>query len=162
MKSSDLFTLSNGATLEDVTDISGTGVTWHSDNPEKYVELAEDASGDIELLIKVAEGVVLDGTVTLKSVTPLPKEVAGKGNIADKKAGDVVADSELFTYKRGATKADVTAVTGTGVTWDNTAKTLTIGEDVSAGDIALAFTVASGVTKFGSVTLKGVAAKPQS
>lgn len=66
----------------------------------------------------------------------------------------------MFNYANGASKADVTAVTGTKVTWDNTAKTLTIADDVTAGDIALTFTVGSGVTKAGTVTLKAVAVKP--
>lgn len=90
----------------------------------------------------------------------MPKTVTGKGDVSGKKGGDVIPDTALFDYSNGASKADVTAVTGTKVTWDNTAKTLTIADDVTAGDIALAFTLASGVTKAGSVTLKGVAVKP--
>ena len=91
------------------------------------------------------------------TVTPV---VTGKGDVAGKKAGDVIPASDLFTYTNGATSADITGVTGTDVTWNNTAKTLTVAGTLTTpgADINLAFTTASGVTKTGAIRLTSVAA----
>ncbi len=77
-----------------------------------------------------------------------------------KKAGNVLSVADLFTLTNGAVAADITGVTGTDVTWNNTAKTLTIANPVTTpgADITLTFTVGSGVTKAGTLVLKAVAA----
>lgn len=100
------------------------------------------------------------------NITVKVKTVTGKGNITGKKAGDTLADTDLFTYSSAtstalaASKADVTNVTGTDVTWNNSTKTLKIADTLTnpGADITLSFTVGTGVSKSGTIVLKAVAA----
>lgn len=117
-------------------------------------------------LVKVtdAEGT----TITSQSCNVIVKvkTVTGKGNITGKKAGDTLADTDLFNYSSAtstalaASKADVTNVTGTDVTWNNSTKTLKIADTLTnpGADITLSFTVGTGVSKSGTIVLKAVAA----
>ncbi|MEG5932539.1 hypothetical protein UXN85_20955 [Enterobacter hormaechei] len=111
------------------------------------------------------------GTVKVKAESPnadpveidvlinVPKKVIGKGNITGKAPDSVIPADELFDYEGGASKADVTAVTGTGVTWDNKAKTLTVDHMAADGDITVSFT--AGVAKSGTITIKDIVAVPR-
>lgn len=85
------------------------------------------------------------------------------GKVLDAQVGgSVVPAASLFTISNGAAYTDILTVTGTPakVTWDAAASTLTIADDAS-GDIALAYTVKSGVNKGSTAPkLTGVNAKP--
>ncbi|HGX3708879.1 TPA: hypothetical protein ACNEJR_003640 [Escherichia coli] len=93
------------------------------------------------------------------AAAPAPKTVNGK-TLDAQVGGTAIAADDLFAYGGGANKSNVTNVTGTKTTWDDSAKTLTLDDDAT-GDITLTFDVAGGATK-GSTAAKltNVTAKP--
>lgn len=98
--------------------------------------------------------VTVDGqlfTINVNVVAPA-KTVNGK-TVSGKVGGTILtgttgANALPFALTNGAAPSDILTVTGTPakVTWDASAGTLTIADDAS-GDITLAYTVKSGVTK---------------
>ncbi|ECZ5235204.1 hypothetical protein AH156_19630 [Salmonella enterica subsp. enterica serovar Enteritidis] len=62
----DIVTLSNGAAESDITDITGTDVTYST--ATKKLTIGASASGDIPLTITAASGVDVKGTAVLKAV----------------------------------------------------------------------------------------------
>lgn len=86
------------------------------------------------------------------NITIKVKTVTAKTGIT-KPAGSVIPAADLFTFSTAtstalaASAADVTGVTGTGATWDNTKKELTLTAAASATPLALTFTVGAGVVR---------------
>lgn len=119
--------------------------------------LSTVAPGDTVVTATLADATGSPASVTLK--VPAPKTVTGKGTITHAQ-GDVIPDTELFTYGNKASKTDVTEVKGTGVTWDDAAKKLTIKPDAPVGDIALTVTVKAGVQYTGTLKITGLQVLP--
>nr|UVX89094.1 MAG: hypothetical protein [Bacteriophage sp.] len=147
---STLFSYPASVGPTDLTLTANNGATVSAGN----TSITPTARGVTTVTAKLGSSNSVTANIT---VTPV---VTGKGDITGKKAGDVLSVADLFTLTNGAVAADITGVTGTDVTWNNTAKTLTIANPVTTpgADITLAFTVGSGVTKAGTLVLKAVAA----
>lgn len=156
-----IVTKPDGTEHDNVTQTAKTYamVTAESDAAGTYTVMVFDKGVKPGTTDPVDGGAKISQEVTMAAAPA--KTVNGK--VLDAQVGGtVVPAASLFTIANGAAYSDILTVTGTPakVTWDATASTLTIADDAT-GDIALAYTVKSGVTKGSTAPkLTGVTAKP--
>jgi hypothetical protein len=85
--------------------------------------------------------------------------VTGKGDVTGLKEQTDIPYDALFTFENGATASDVSTLTGTNVVSGTLPNTIQVqAAHVDGEDVALSFSVSSGVVKAGSVVLKAVSA----